>query len=176
MYTPHTVTVYNVVTETDPTTFEDTTTNYITVLHGVFLDASKGTNVRESGLEGADAVVLHIPFSVDAVDGVTGAKKRYVGPMEFWRAADKSDLWTLTVGRDTYFVKGEVIETEWAAFAPADYDGVVSSDGYLFVAGREVTVTEEYINLMYDNVYIATKVDEKDFGSPSMQHWEVGGV
>lgn len=149
MYTPHTVTVYNVTTETDPATFDDVTTNHITILRGVFLDASKGTNVRESGLEGADAVVLHIPFFVTAVDGVTGESKQYVGPMEFWRAEDKSGLWTLSVDRNTFFVKGEVVEPN---------------------------ATEEYINLAHDGVYTVTKVDEKDFGSPDMQHWEVGGV
>lgn len=154
MYTPHAVTVYNVTTETDPATFEDKIVNHITILRGVFLDASKGTNVRESGLEDADAVVLHIPFSVTAVDGVTGAEKRYVGPMEFWRAADKSGIWTLSVDRNTFFVKGEVVEND--------------SD--------PKKRTEEYINLAHDGVYTVTKVDEKDFGSPAMQHWEVGGV
>lgn len=150
MYTPHTVTIYNVTKETDPVTFDDIVTNHITVLTGVFLDASKGTNVRESGLVGADAVVLHIPFSVTATDGVTGNAKTYVGPMEYWRAADKSGLWTLSIDRNTFFVKGEVVEDEHA--------------------------TEEFINLMHDGVYTVTKVDEKDFGSGHMRHWEVGGV
>lgn len=149
MYMPHTVTVYNVVQETDPATFEDVTTNHITILRGVFLDASKATNVRESGLEGADAVTLHVPFSVTAVDGVTDAEKKYVGPMEFWRAEDKSGIWTLSIDRNTFFCKGEVVEPDRS---------------------------EEYINLRYDGVYTVTKIDTKDFGSPAMQHWEVGGV
>lgn len=148
MYTPHTVTVYNVVTETDPATFDDVTTNHITILRGVFLDASKGTNVRESGLEGADAVILHIPFDVVAVDGITGSAKAYASPMAFWRAADKSGLWTLSADRNTFFVKGEVVEDE----------------------------SEEYINLMHDGVYTVTKVDEKDFGSAALRHFEVGGA
>lgn len=152
MYMPHTVTVYNVVTETNPETFEDKTVNYITILRGVFLDASKATNVRESGLEGADAVTLHVPFSVTAVDGVTGESKQYVGPMEFWRAEDKSGIWTLSTDRNTFFCKGEVVETE------------------------PKKNTEEYINMAHDGVYTVTKVDEKDFGSAAMQHWEVGGV
>ena len=69
---PHTITVYNAVQETDPTTFEETTKLYVTILRGVMLQASKAVNVRESGLEGADAVNLYIPFSVEAVDGTTG--------------------------------------------------------------------------------------------------------
>ena len=89
---PHVVTLYNVVTEEDPSTFEETTTNHITILRGVLLDAVKAKNVNESGLVGADAVNLYIPTSVEAVDGVTGEPKQYVGPIEFWRAEDKSGL------------------------------------------------------------------------------------
>lgn len=153
---PHTITVYNVSIETDKTTFEDKLTNHITVLHGVFLDASKAVNVRESGLEGADAVNLYIPFSVDAVDGITGVKKQYVPPLEFWRLENKSDKWTLSVGStknpnvdgNTFFVKGKVVEPE-----------------------RDV----QFIEMMYDHVYDITKIDEKDYGG-DMAHFEVGGV
>lgn len=151
MYTPHTVTIYNVTQETDQTTFKDVQKSYITVLRGVMLQASKAANVRQSGLEGADAVNLYIPFSTPAVDGVTGAAKRYVGPQEFWRAVDKSGLWTLSTdgnGGTTFFVKGEVVEPE---------------------------KTEEAIEMLYDDVYKVTKVDMKDLGSADMQHWEVGG-
>lgn len=151
MYAPHTVTIYNVTQETDQTTFKDVQKSYITVLRGVMLQASKAANVRQSGLEGADAVNLYIPFSAPAVDGVTGAAKRYVGPQEFWREVDKSGLWTLSTdgnGGTTFFVKGEVVEPE---------------------------KTEEAIEMLYDDVYKVTKVDIKDFGSADMQHWEVGG-
>lgn len=151
MYAPHTVTIYNVSQEEDKTTFEDVQKSYITILHGVFLEASKAANVRQSGLEGADAVNLYIPFSTPAVDGVTGAQKRYVGPQEFWRASNKSDLWTLSTdgnGGTTFFVKGEVVEPE---------------------------KTEQTIEMLYDDVYKVTKVDMKDFGSVAMQHFFVGG-
>ena len=151
MYAPHTVTIYNVTQETDQTTFKDVQKTYITVLRGVMLQASKAANVRQSGLEGADAVNLYIPFSTPAVDGVTGAAKRYVGPQEFWRAVDKSGLWTLSTdgnGGTTFFVKGEVVEPE---------------------------KTEDAIEMLYDDVYKVKKVDMKDLGSADMQHWEVGG-
>ena len=151
MYAPHTVTIYNVTQEQDPETFKDTQKIHITVIRGVMLQASKAANVRASGLEGADAVNLYIPFSSAAVDGVTGAEKRYVGPQEFWRANDKSGLWTRSTdgnGGTTFFVKGEVVEPD---------------------------KTEERIEMLYDDVYKVTKVDMKDFGSPSMQHWQVGG-
>lgn len=70
---PHTVTIYNVVTrETPESGFRPEQRSYITVLRGVLLDASKAVNVNASGLEGADAVDLYIPFDVEAVDGITG--------------------------------------------------------------------------------------------------------
>lgn len=151
---PHTITVYNVSIETDKTTFEDKIVNHITVLRGVLLDASKAVNVRESGLVGADAVNLYIPFDVEAVDGVTGESKQYLDPLEYWKLDDKSGFWTLSVSSkqrskitdsDTFFVKGEVVEAD---------------------------ASVELIELNYDHVYDITKIDEKDFGG--LQHFEVG--
>jgi len=145
---PHTVTIYNVETVESPETgFKPVAINHITVLRGVFLEASKASNVNKSGLEGADAVNLYIPFSTPAVDGVTGAEKRYVGPVEFWRAEDKTGLWTLSVGRNCFFVKGEAVHPDWSV---------------------------QTIEAAYDDVYDVTKVDMKDFGG-DMAHWEAGG-
>ena len=149
MYAPHTVTVYNIVRETDPATFEGPEKAYITILHGVMLQAAKAVNVRKSGLESADAVDLYIPFAVQAVDGKTGAAKAYAKPQAYNNAADKSGLWTLSYsgnGGETVFVKGEVV-----------------SDNMTVVRAQ-------------DDCYTVTKVDEKDFGSADMQHWQVGGV
>lgn len=153
---PHTVTVYNTAVEYGDD-YSETLTNHITVLRGVFLDASKAVNVRTSGLEGADAVILYIPFGVEAVDGVTGRRRSYVPPVEFWRLEDHALFWTLAAGgapaagRDTatFFIKGEVVEAE-----------------------RH----RDFLERTCDDVYSVTKVDQKDFGSLSMQHWEVGGV
>ena len=83
MYAPHTVTIYNIVQEIDPTTLDEVEKVYTTILRGVMLQASKGANVRESGLEGADAANLYIPFVVEAVDGKTGAAKTYAKPQKF---------------------------------------------------------------------------------------------
>lgn len=148
MYAPHTVTIYNVVQEIDPATLDEVEKVYITILRGVMLQASKGTNVRESGLEGADAANLYIPFVVEAVDGKTGAAKAYAKPQEFVKAADRSGLWTLSYngnGGETVFVKGEFI-----------------SDN--------MTVVQ-----YHDDCYKVTKVDAMDYGSADMRHWEVGG-
>lgn len=148
---PHTVTLYTTRTEENPATFKEETTNYVTILRGVLCDDSKASNVRASGLEGADAVNLIVPFDVDATDAETGEKKQYIGPVEFWRLEDKSGYWTLTTGQDTFFVKGEAIpDPSWKPDK---------------VAGL--------INGMYDGVYNVTKVDVKDFGG--LQHFEIGG-
>lgn len=150
MYAPHTVTLYNTITATDASTFEDVETLYITVLRGVLFDASKVVNVRASGLESADSVNLYIPFDVDATDVFAGTKKRFVRPTEFVNAEDKTDLWTLSVdgqnGISTFFVKGEYV------------------------------TDNKYIALQHDDCYVMTKIDKKDFGSASMQHWECGGA
>ena len=146
---PHVVTLYNTKSiELPENKFEPTLVNHITVLRGVLLDASKGVNVNKSGLEGADAVTLYIPVNVDAVDGLTGRKKRYVGPREFWNADDKTGLWTLSVSRDCFFVKGEATHPDW---------------------------TVKTIKAAYDNVYDVSKVDFKDFGG-DMSHFQVGGA
>lgn len=145
---PHTVTVYNVESRESPETgFQKDEIKYITVLRGVFLEASKASNVNKSGLESADAVNLYIPFSTPAVDGVTGDVKRYVGPVEFWRAGDKKGLWTLSAGGNCFFVKGEAVHPDWSV---------------------------QTIEAAYDDVYEVTKVDMKDFGG-DMAHFEVGG-
>lgn len=144
---PHVVTLYNVITEEDPSTFEETTVNHITILRGVLLDAVKAKNVNESGLVGADSVTLYIPRDVEAVDGVTGEPKEYIGPVEFWRLDDKTGYWTLSIGQNTFFAKGEAVHSDW---------------------------TSQKIDATYDDVYDVTKVDFKDFGG-EMSHWEVGG-
>lgn len=150
---PHTITLYNVEIIHGPD-YDDTIVNHITILRGVFLEACKAINVQKSGLVGADAATLYIPFSVEAVNAVTGKRKRYIPPIEFWRVEDKSGFWTLAitskepgVSGNTFFVKGEAVEPDKAM---------------------------DFIEMKYDHVYDITKIDEKDFGSPDMQHFEVG--
>lgn len=141
---PHTVTLYQTETIVDEK-LNETTVNHVTVLEGVLLIASKAANVRATGLEGADAVNLQIPFSVKAVDGITNLEKRYVDPIEGWKTEkNKSDIWTISIG--TVFVKGRVVVPK---------------------------ATRSALELGYDNVYQVTKVDKLDFGR--FPHWEIGG-
>lgn len=155
---PHTVTIYNVSVEIDKAAFQSKVVNHITILRGVLLDATKGVNVRESGNENADAVIVYIPFDVMAIDGLTGKLKKYIPPIEFWKTEDKTDLWTLAISAkgsksgNSFFVKGEALPPE----------------------GVKPENVAEAMELSYDHVYNITKVDEKDFGR--LQHWEVGGA
>lgn len=116
------------------------------VLRGVFLDLSKRSNVNKSGLSDADSATLFIPFSI-----VTD--KAYLPPKEYEAADNKDNYWTLfdggeESGADCYFIKGEQ-----------------QIDIYPFSTARA----------KHDYVYHVTSVDLRDFGSPMMQHWMVGG-
>lgn len=149
---PHTVTVYNTVIEYDDS-YNETLANHITILRGVLMQASLVDNVRTTGDPGADSVILYIPHNVTAVDGVTGKKRKYARPMDFWKMDDHSEYWTLSGGREgnkdtaTFFIKGEVVEPE-----------------------RD----RAFLESSYDDVYSVTKVDHLDFGG--LPHFEVGGV
>lgn len=154
---PHAITLYNITSEIDPDTAMDAVTNYITVLKGVLVDDSKGVNERESGLVGADAVNLYIPFGVEAADPFTGAEKGYLPPVEFWRSSEMEKHWTLAISAKgaplngyTFFIKGVAL--------PPD--------------GVRPDMVREVVEAMYDDVYNITKIDTKDFGG--LQHWEVG--
>lgn len=149
MYAPHTVTIYNfIAADTDG----EQETN-ITILRGVFLDISEGSNMMKSGLNSADAAMLYIPMDMKAVNAVTGQTQRYIPPKEYDRLEDKSGFWTIgrrdrQSGSDCFFVKDEVVDMT------ADYNG---------------------INDRYDYVYRVSTVDIRNFGSPEMWHLQIGG-
>lgn len=142
---PHVVTVFNSYED------DELTMHYsVTILRGVLLDVSKGTNIAKTGLSDADAATLYIPFDVRA-ESTTGDAKTYAEPKEFYRAEDQQGLWTLDSGgqsnsTSTYFVKGEV--TEQMSLAA--------------------------LKKAYDYVFDVTTVDVRDFGG-DMKHWQVGG-
>lgn len=148
MYTPHVVTLYNA--SEDPITLE--ITYNITVLSGVFLDRGQSANVAKTGLKDADAATLFIPFSVEATDATTGAPKSYITPKAYRALSSTAGYWTLESGgvsskADCFFVKGNVVSQ----------------------------LNYAQLREQYDDVYIVTTVDTRDFGSEDMQHWQVGG-
>ena len=147
MYAPHTVTICNVVLETDPVTMQETETLYTTVLRGTMLQAGAAAKASAPGLKSDDRAVLYIPVSVQAVDGATGKAKQYAAPETFAAAADKSGLWTLTTHDSaTLFVKGEASPTSAAE-------------------ARKLP-----------DCYALTGVDIRDYGAAAMQHWECRGA
>lgn len=145
---PHKLTLYIQEDHTDPATLHTETIMHITVLQGVLVDAAQGENVTRNGQTGADSVTVYTPFSVSAVDGVTGIEKHYVSPEEFWQAEDKSGLWSLPLGGKCFFQKGEAV-----------YPGL----------------DRQQIEAKYGRAYSLTRVTERDFGG-DMAHWEIGGA
>lgn len=153
MYTPHTVTLYNMAI--NPANGNETYN--VTVLEGVFLDISKGANIQKSGLSDADAATLFIPFSVKAIEGnppegQEPAEKTYLPPKRYnaLTLAQRVNYWTLEPGGENsgtqcFFVKGTNI----------------SAEGY-----------EKLRNTM-DFVFDVNHVDLRDFGSEDMRHWQV---
>lgn len=110
---PHTVTVYNVVTETDKGTMRSQQTSCITLLTGVLLAPADASRAQKSGRGSDDTATLYIPLYegiLKASDPDTGTEKTFCGPTEFRATEDKASLWTLEPGRDTFFVKGAVVE------------------------------------------------------------------
>lgn len=145
---PHTITLYSLDIEPSED-FNDRKIYNATVLKGVLFDATKAANVNKSGLVNADSVMVYIPFAVD-----TGVKT-YLPPVAYGESAEKVKHWTLRTGAGDFFVKGEIIDPgESRDGTPHDY---------------------EYMRTYYDDVYLVSTVDRKDFGSPDMRLWEVGG-
>lgn len=146
MYAPHVVTVINATEENDTMQYR------ATVLHGVMLQAAKRTNADKSGAVDADTVKLFIPFNVRAVS-VSGAVKHFASPKVYEAAEDKESLWTLqSAGKSSvsacFFVRG------------------ILSSGMSYTEALK----------SYDDVFRVSAVKTCDYGSSSMQHWEVGGI
>lgn len=144
MYTPHTVTLFNVSEGADLKSV-----NNITILKGVFLDVTNVAKADKTGANDADNATLFVPFSVTA-ESTSGARKVYKPPKEYKEQSDGA--WTLSESGDTsisdcFFVKG--IMTEDKSF--------------------------QYYKNHYDEVYRVNSVKVRDFGSPDMHHWQVGG-
>lgn len=145
---PHTVTLYNVERKSASDVTKWQLLNHITILTGVFLDEGAGANILDGSVERADDAALFIPLSVKAVDGITGAEKKYVPPKAFDRLPDKSGTWTLRPGTACFFIRDRAVEPE---------------------------MTFEEINKLYDSVYTVTRIAIRNFGSADLQHFEVGG-
>ena len=126
----------------------------ITFLERVLLDVSLGGNVGKNGVASSDAAVLFVPFDCSAVDAVTGQKQTFCMPGEFDRLEMRSGVWTAgprdkRAAVDCFFVRGRVVET--------DLDFAAFHD-------------------RYDGVFRVSSLDVRDFGSPEMRHWQIGGV
>ena len=111
------------------------------------LENGRSTQLRGDAEE--NNTVLYVPLSVNAKNAA-GESVSFLPPLEYARCEDPEKRWTLqpegiSAGRCSFFVKGEL--TEPCTLAEA----------------RE----------KYDYVYIVAGYYVHDYGSRSMQHYEV---
>lgn len=92
---PHTVTLYNVVSHTDPATLRTEESREITVIRGVLLEESDGSKASREGYTGQDSATVYAPFLADITDGITGETK---------------GSFAYSTDGKTFFIKGEVVE------------------------------------------------------------------
>jgi hypothetical protein len=124
-----------------------------TYLRGVFWDDTKQANVLKSGLATIESVSVFIPFSVDAGD------KEFLPPKEYAKLneSDLSKYYTFVTNSQDFLIQGII-----------DYDIDNTSS-------QTVTAGLSYLKNNYDKVMTISVVDEKNYGSDDMRHWEIGG-
>lgn len=144
MFAPHIATIY-IITDSE---------KFATILEGVFLNSSRGTDLVKTGLESADKATLYIPFDCRATNAATGQVQKYCPPKAFERLENKSGFWTVRP------------------------DGRASGAGCFFVRGRVVEPDMDFagINDRHDGVYRVSSVNIRDFGSFNMRHLQIEGV
>ena len=124
-------------------------TPHLTILRGVMLQALNGQSVQRKGDTEETKATLYVPFSVNAVNA-GGHRVSFLPPREYASCLDPENHWTLqtegeSAGRSSFFVKGELSAPCTLAEAREQYDFV------FVVAGFQI----------------------HDYGSRSMQHYEV---
>lgn len=124
-----------------------------TYLRGVFWDDMKQSNVIKSGIATIESVLICVPFSVNADNKV------YKSPKEYQKLSDeeKDGAFTFVANSQDIIVKGIV-----------DYEIDNTSS-------KTISEGLMYLRNNYDSVMTISVVDEKDFGSEPMRHWEIGG-
>ena len=122
---------------------------FLVYLRGVMLQALNGQSVQRRGDAEENEATLFVPLSARA-ENAAGEPLIFLPPLEYARCTDPEKYWTLqpegeSAGRSSFFVKGEIAEA--CSLAEA----------------RE----------KYDYVYIVAGWQLHDYGSRTLQHWEV---
>lgn len=122
---------------------------FLVYLRGVMLQALNGRSVQRRGGMEENEATLYVPLSAWA-ENAAGEPLIFLPPLEYARCTDPEKYWTLqpegeSAGRSSFFVKGEIAEA--CSLAEA----------------RE----------KYDYVYIVAGWQLHDYGSRTLQHWEV---
>ena len=122
---------------------------FLVYLRGVMLQALNGRSVQRRGGMEENEATLFVPLSARA-ENAAGEPLIFLPPLEYARCTGPEKYWTLqpegeSAGRSSFFVKGEIAEA--CSLAEA----------------RE----------KYDYVYIVAGWQLHDYGSRTLQHWEV---
>ena len=139
MYTPHTVSLMN----------SHNGSPFLVLLRGVMLQVINGRSVQRRGDVEENRATLYVPLTVRA-ENTAGEKLSFLPPRDYARCSDPEKHWTLqpegeSVGRCSFFVKGEIPEACTLAEA------------------RE----------KYDFVYVVAGWQLHDYGSQALRHYEV---
>ena len=124
-------------------------TPFLTVLRGVMLQAVDGLSVLPRGDADESGTRLFVPLSVRAVNA-DGESVSFLPPRAYARCSDPEAHWTLqpegeSAGRCSFFVKGEL--------------------------SRPCTLAEA--RERFDFVYVVAGWQLHDYGSRSLQHYEI---
>lgn len=123
-----------------------------TYLRDVFWDDIKQSNVVKSGLATIESVKIYVPFDVDT-EG-----KTYKSSKEYNKLSDeeKDNSFTFIANSQDLIIKGII-----------DYD----------IDNTNKNTISESLSYLRNNYNVMTisVVDEKDYGSERMKHWEIGG-
>lgn len=141
-------------------------------LFGAYLSGSDGAQRTRTGQIATDTVSLILPQTLQAFVGETPVAYCRPKAYEMMSETDKAAHFYIDAG--CFFALGDVNPA--LLFAPKDYDGVETSDHFLFAAA-DIPANLKYqeINALFDDVWRVQSVDRKNRGKPDTEYLEVVG-
>ena len=143
------------------------------VLYGAYLTGTDGAARTNTGKVATDTVALILPQTFAAF--CDGQPVAYCKPKAFSYMSAADQAKHFFIDTDCYFGLGDLDPA--LLIAPADYDGVLSEDGYLLAADDIPASGLRYqdINALYDDVWRVQSVNRKNRGKIDTEYIEVIG-
>jgi hypothetical protein len=116
------------------------------VIDRVFWDSVKQSNINKSGISSSDSVSIFIPLEM---------LENYVEPKAYIALSSTGDKFTFQANSADLIIKGIV-------------NNVIDN-----TSQQTQSTSLAAIRNAYDNVVAVTIVDDKRFGSPAMQHFQL---